>query len=155
MNAYFAYEHMSIFCILILHILHINSKYAEQNRALLDTLCIHQSKNNRGHIVLYSTLLIWHTQHKGHMRLSLWQFVQRKLQQTNRQGMVFIRQSGISDGAFQLKMDNIWFCKLLPLFKIHTKTDTGMPQVCLCFSAGRVQGPTKNRSYFAYFAYFA
>ena len=27
---------------------------------------------------------------------------------------------------FQLRMDNIWFCKLLLLFKIHTKTDTGM-----------------------------
>ncbi len=47
---------------LILHILHINTKYAEQNRALLDTLCIHQSNNNRGHIVLYATLLIGHTQ---------------------------------------------------------------------------------------------
>ncbi len=33
---------------------------------------------------------------------------------------------GISDGAFQLRMNNIWFCKLLLLFKIHTKTDTGM-----------------------------
>ena len=36
------------------------------------------------------------------------------------------RPPGISDGAFQLRMDNIWFCKLLLLFKIHTKTDTGM-----------------------------
>ncbi len=43
--------HLSIFCMLILHILHINTKYAEQNRALLDTLRIHQSNNNRGHIV--------------------------------------------------------------------------------------------------------
>ena len=32
----------------------------------------------------------------------------------------------ISEGAFQLRMDNIWFCKLLLLFKIHTKTDAGM-----------------------------
>ena len=59
----------------ILHILHINTKYAEQNRALLDTLRIHQSNNNRGHIVLYATLLIGHTQHKGHMRVSSWGFV--------------------------------------------------------------------------------
>ncbi len=29
-----------------------------------------------------------------------------------------------------------------------------VPRVCLCFSAGRVQGPTKTRSCFAYFAYF-
>jgi hypothetical protein len=40
--------------------------------------------------------------------------------------MVFIRPPGISDGAFQLRMDNIWFCKLLLLFKIHTKTDAVM-----------------------------
>ena len=40
--------------------------------------------------------------------------------------MVFIRPHGISEGAFQLRMDNIWFCKLLLLFKIRTMTDTGM-----------------------------
>ena len=89
------------------------SRYAEQNRALLDTQCIHQSNNNRGHIVLY---LIRHTQYKGHMCVSLRPFVQRKLQQTNRQDMVFIRLPGISDGTFHLRKD-----------KIHAKTgpDTG------------------------------
>jgi hypothetical protein len=60
------------------------------------------------------------------MRLSSWPFVPRKLQQTNRQDMVVIRQPGTSDGAFQLRMDNIWICKLLLRFKIHTQTDTGM-----------------------------
>ncbi len=39
---------------------------------------------------------------------------------------VFIRPPGISDGVFQLRMDNIWFCKLLPLFKMYTKTGAGM-----------------------------
>jgi hypothetical protein len=76
--------------------------------------------------VTLSSLLIGHAKHKGHMRVSSWQFVPRKLQQTNRQHMVLIRPPGISDGAFQLRMDNIWFCKLLLLFKIHTKTGTGM-----------------------------
>ena len=42
--------------------------------------------------------------------------------------MVFIRAPGISERAFQLRMDNIWFCKLLLLFKIYTRTDTGMPR---------------------------
>ena len=82
-----------------MHFLHINSKYAEQNHALLETLRLHPSNNNRGHIVLYSTLLIGHTEHKGHMRVSSWPFVPKKLQQTNRQDMVFIRPPGISDGA--------------------------------------------------------
>jgi hypothetical protein len=87
---------------------------------------MHQSNNTWGRIVLYSTLLIGHTKRKDHMRLSSWPFVPMTLQQTNPQDMVFIRPPGISDGAFQLTMDNIWFCKLLLLFKIHTKTDTGM-----------------------------
>ncbi len=30
-----------------------------------------------------------------------------------------------------------------------------VPRMCLCFSAGRVQGPSKTRSYSTYFAYFA
>jgi hypothetical protein len=72
------------------------------------------------------SLLIMHTQHKGHMRVSSWPFVPRKLQQTIRQDMVFIRPPGMSDGAFQLRIDNIWFCKLLLLFNVHTKTDTDM-----------------------------
>ncbi len=40
--------------------------------------------------------------------------------------MVYISPPGISEDAFQIRMDNIWFCKLLLLFKIHTKKDTGM-----------------------------
>ena len=39
---------------------------------------------------------------------------------------VFIRPPGISDGAFQLRMDNIWFCKFLLLFKMYAKTDACM-----------------------------
>jgi hypothetical protein len=79
-----------------------------------------------GHIVLYSTLVIGHTQHPGQMRVSSWPFVPKKLQQTNRQDMVFTRPPGISDGAFQLRIDNVWCCKLLLLFKIDTMTDAGM-----------------------------
>jgi hypothetical protein len=40
--------------------------------------------------------------------------------------MVFISPPEISEHTFQIKMDDIWFWKLLLLFKIHTKTDTGM-----------------------------
>ena len=99
-----------------------------QNRALLNTLRIQQSNNNRGHICIYNTLLIGHIKHEGQMRVSSFPFVERKLHRTNRQDMVFIRPPGISDGAFQLRMDNIWFCKLLLLFKIRTMTDAGMQE---------------------------
>ncbi len=38
----------------IVYTVHIYTLYVQQNRALLDTLRIHASNNNRGHIVLYS-----------------------------------------------------------------------------------------------------
>jgi hypothetical protein len=46
---------------------------------------------------------------------------------------VFIRRPGISEGAFQLRIDNIWFCKLVLLFTIETKSDTGMKQHACVF----------------------
>jgi hypothetical protein len=65
------------------------------------------------------------------MHISSWP--PKKLQQTNRQeaqdrGWVFIRPPGISEGKFQrpLRIDYIWFCKVLLLFTIETKTDVGI-----------------------------
>ncbi len=34
----------------------------------------------------------------------------KKMRASNRQDFVFISQPGISHGAFQLRMDNVWFC---------------------------------------------
>ena len=97
--------------------------YCSQNRALLDTLRIQQSNRNTGHIILYSTLLLGHTQHPDYMRMSSWPFVSKQLRKSYRQDNVFLRLPGISEGAFQLRMWNIWFYKLLLLFKIRSKTD--------------------------------
>jgi hypothetical protein len=47
------------------------------------------SNNNAGHIVRCSTLVIGHTKYPGAMRISSWPFVPKKLQDTNRQDMVF------------------------------------------------------------------
>ena len=129
-----------------MHIMHIHSKYVVQNRALLDTLRIFQSNNNKGHIVLYTTLLIGHTQHKGHMCIYSCPFVPKKLKKSNRQDFVFIRPPGISEGAFQLRMDNIWFCKLLLLFKLYTRTDAGMQYLdCAYVSVlEEYRGPRKS-----------
>ena len=57
-------------------------------------------------------------------RIPLFPFVEKTLRRSNRQDMVFIRPPGISEGAFELRMGNIWFCKLLLLFKIRSRTDT-------------------------------
>ena len=129
-----------------MHILHTELTYVEQNRALLDTVCLHQSNNNQGHIFIYSTLLIGHTKHQGRMRVSSWPFLPKKSQQTNRQDMVFILLPGISDGLFQLRMDNIWVCKRRLLFKISTVTDAGMQQQECAFVSvlEEYKGPRKS-----------
>jgi hypothetical protein len=69
------------------------------------------------------------------MHVSSWPFVPKKLQQseTNLHDMVFIRPLGTSDGAFQLRIDIVWFCRLLLLFKIENKTDAGMKKLGCAF----------------------
>ncbi len=49
----------------------------------------------------------------------------KKLRVMNSQAFDFIQQPGISHGAFQLRMDNVWFCKLLLLFEVESKSDIG------------------------------
>ncbi len=71
--------------------------------------------------------------------------------------MVFISPLEISEDTFQIRMDKIWFCKLLLLFKIHTKDRhrQSVQWVLLCVCARRVHRHTKTRSYFAYWIYSA
>ncbi len=105
----------------IMHILHIRHIcHMSYILHIFYILRLKKSNATQGHICLYSTLLIEHTKHQGVMSISSWPFVPQKLQQSNPQDYVFIRPSGISEGAFQLRIDNIWFCKLLLLFSIDT-----------------------------------
>jgi hypothetical protein len=96
---------------------------------------LRQQKSNTtwGHISLYTTLLTGNVKHPGQMLISCWQMTPKKLQQTNRQDWVFISPLGISEGAVQLQIDNIWFCRLLLLFTIETKTDAGMMKHACAF----------------------
>ena len=80
-----------------------------QNRALLDTLRKLRSTGGTGHIVIFNTLPIGHTKHPNEQRISCWPFAGKKLRGSNRQDFVFIRPPGISHGAFELRMDNVWF----------------------------------------------
>ena len=145
---------------------------ALQNRGLLDAMHFQQSNSNAGHILLYTTLIgaigldsgihnILVTCASPHSRLC-----RKKLWQSNRQDMAFIHPPGISDGAILLRMRNIRFCncvtdcKLLLLFKIHSKIDAGMKELeCAYVSVPEeyngAERAKKIRSYFAYDAYFA
>jgi hypothetical protein len=95
----------------------------------LDTLRLQKSNTIWGHISLYTTLLIGHIKHPGQiirLRCSFLVDRPKNLQQTSLQDWVFICLPGISESAFQLQIDHIWFCKLHLLFTIETKTDKGM-----------------------------
>ena len=96
-----------------------------QNRALLDTLRKLSSTGGRGHIALLNTLAIGHTKRANEQRISCWPFAVKKLRGTNRQDFAFIRPPGILHGVFELRMDNIWFCKVLLLFQVESRSDLG------------------------------
>ena len=51
-------------------------------------------------------------------------FASKNLKKTNRR-LVFIRPPGTPLGTFQLKMDKVWFCKVLLLFSFVSKDDRG------------------------------
>ena len=53
-----------------------------------------------------------------------WPFASKKLRKTNRQDWVFILP-GTPLGTFQLRMDKVWFCKVLLLFSCVSKDDKG------------------------------
>ena len=107
---YYTYQCFVMFFLLML-------LFYLQNRALLDTLRKLRSTQGTGHIAIFNTLAIGHTKHPNEQRISCWPFAGKKLRSSNRQDFVFIRPPGISHGAFELRMDNVWFCKILLLFQ--------------------------------------
>ncbi len=72
------------------------------------------------------TLAIGHTKHLGEQRVSSYPFPNKKLRGSNRQDFVLIRPPGIARGEFELRMDNVWYCRLLLLFEIKSRTDDGI-----------------------------
>jgi hypothetical protein len=77
---------------------------------------------------MYSTLLIGHKKYPGEQRVCCWPFKGRQLQKSNRQDMVMVRPPGIDKGGFQLRMDNVWFCKVLFLFSFVSQNDLARKQ---------------------------
>ncbi len=103
-----------------------------QNRGLLDTLRKLKSSGGSSEIVVFNTLAIGHTKHPHEQRISSWQF-NFFLRGSNCQDYVFIRPPGISHGAFELRMDNVWFCKVLLLFQVESNTDVGLKRHSCAF----------------------
>ena len=81
-----------------------------------------------GHIALFRSLLIGNSNFSGVQRIQSWPFVGKKLGDSNRQDLVFIRPPGIQEGGFELRLDNVWFCRVLLLFKIKAQTDSGLKE---------------------------
>jgi len=49
----------------------------------------------------------------------------KKMRKTNCQDWVFIRPPGTPLATYQLRMDTVWFCKVLLLFSCVSKDDNG------------------------------
>ena len=93
-----------------------------------------RSTRGSGHIVLFNTLAIGHTKHPNEHRISSsWPFAAKKLRGANSQDFVFMHPPGISHGAFELRMDNVWFCKILLLFQVESKADLGLKRHSCAF----------------------
>lgn len=75
---------------------------------------------------MYSTLLIGHKTYAGEQRVASWPFKGKTLQKSNRQDLVFARPPGIDKGGFQLRIDNVWFCRVLFLFSFESRNDHGI-----------------------------
>ncbi len=99
--------------------------YYLQNGALLATLHKLHTFQGTGHIAVFNTLAIGHTKHSAEQRVPSFAFAVSRLRALNRQDFVFILPPGISHGAFQLQMVNVWFWKVLLLFEIESKSDIG------------------------------
>lgn len=82
-----------------------------------------------GHVRLFGTLTIGHRLHEGVQRVQCFPFADMKFYGSNRMDTVFIRPPGVSDGAFRLSLDNVWFCRVLLLFSIQVRTDAGAIQM--------------------------
>jgi hypothetical protein len=94
----------------------------EQVHSLLDIM----QCSGTGHIHLFNTLLVCNTKFSGEQRISSWPFTGKMLKGSNRHDLVFIRPPGIPPGSFVLRMDNLWFGRVLLLFSIEAQTDSGI-----------------------------
>ena len=125
-----------IYCIYcIFYIFYIFSFFYSlyQVRALLVTLQVVNSTRSKGHIRLFFSLTIGHKKYPGVQRISCCPFSEKKLRMANRQDMVFVRPPGIESGGFEIRPDNVWYCKLLLLFSVQSQTDSGIRQFDCAF----------------------
>ena len=60
----------------------------------------------------------------GFQRVLCYPFPGKLFREGNRQDLVFVRPSGVSN--FRLSLDTVWFCRVLLLFSFETETDTGI-----------------------------
>ena len=110
--------------------MHILAYFVQINQ-LLKTLTISAAMEGSGHIALFRALLIGNTRFSGVQRIQSWPFAGHRLggpNGTNRQDLVFIRPPGTQDGGFELGLDNVWFRRVLLLFKIKSQTDSGLKE---------------------------
>ena len=84
-----------------------------------------RSQKGYGHVCLYGTLNIGHRKFTGTQKVHCFPFAEMKFYGSHHMDTVFIRPPGVSDGAFTLSAENVWYCRVLLLFSIMVRTDNG------------------------------
>jgi hypothetical protein len=83
----------------------------------------------KGHLHLFSALVIGHTEKEGVQRVYSQPFGKEKKRPGqkagHRQDLVFVRPPGTVMGGFRLSMKDVWFCKVLLLFSFESRSDSG------------------------------
>ena len=123
--------------ILLLHMLLSWPILLTESRSIWTLFETYAQTGGSGHIVIFNTLAVGHTKHPNEQSIcSSGPFEAKILKGTNRQDFVCIHPPGISHGAFELRMNIIWFCKIFTAVsgQIKDRPRTEETLVCLRLS---------------------
>ena len=120
------FMYMLCICCLTRHILQICSYF--QVQALLHTLLLLTYAKHGRHWRMYLTLLVGHKKYPGEQHVCCWPFKGRQLQKSNSQDMVIDQSPAIHNGGFRLRINNVWFCKVLFHFTFVSQNNQARKQ---------------------------
>jgi hypothetical protein len=106
-----------------------------------------RSTGGTGHIVIFNTLAIGHTMQPNEQRISSHPLAVKKIRGSNRQDFVFILPPGISQGAYELRMDNALVLQSSSPVRggVENRPLQEKVPMCVRFSYGRIHWTSATR----------
>lgn len=118
--------------------------------ALLGTLTVRKAMKDDGHFRLFGTLSIGHKLYPGCQRVQCWPFEQLLYYGANRQDHVLVMPPNTVAANFKLTPDSVWYCKVMLLFDVEAKTDSGQKQYQCAYVSILEQQKQRPDEYGAY-----